>query len=349
MGCDPYLLGIDVSYHQGDVDFRQVAQSGMRFAVAKCTEGKDYIDPRFKDQADGAAGNWTKLVALDPDGDDELSIFRGSYHFARQDLRPEQGRSAGEIEGRWYASVLKAFGDYGQNCLPPALDWEKWAGTPSTNIEWIRGFLDVVETELGRRCMIYTGPNVWASTTGNSDAFVDRVLWEVKYRSSGSEPCSQPPRMLGDDGTHWPWEIWQWSGGGQWAYYGPVPGIPGAGVCDVNNFVGDEAALLALATPGTEPPPPPGTIIWPAPPDQLDLADLEGKTSLYTARVQGLLLAHGYGPDGLVDSGGLPDGRAGPKTEQYLREFKTLAGLQADTQMDWRTWRMLVERELHED
>lgn len=90
-------------------------------------------------------------------------------------------------------------------------------------------------------------------------------------------------------------------------------------------------------------------MIWPAPPDQLDLADLEGKTSLYTARVQGLLLAHGYGPDGLVDGSGLPDGRAGPKTEQYLREFKTLAGLASDTRVDWRTWRMLVERELHED
>jgi len=128
--------------------------------------------------------------------------------------------------------------------------------------------------------------------------------------------------------------MWQYSGGGSYAHHPPVPG---AGVVDVNRWHGtlDELKEFARAEPA---PPPPQDNTWPSPPPQVDLNTFRGTHSEYVARVQGLLLAHGYGPNGLVSSNGLPDGLMGNKTEQYLMNFKTMRRLPSDAVMDWATW-----------
>src|SRR5207342_1891362 len=41
------LPGIDVSRHQGTIDWSLVASSGTRFAFAKATEGRTYVDPMY--------------------------------------------------------------------------------------------------------------------------------------------------------------------------------------------------------------------------------------------------------------------------------------------------------------
>ncbi|MFN3444021.1 MAG: glycoside hydrolase family 25 protein, partial [Rhizobium rosettiformans] len=46
--------GIDVSKWNGDVDWRQVKKSGVSFVFIKATEGKDRIDPRFREYWEGA-------------------------------------------------------------------------------------------------------------------------------------------------------------------------------------------------------------------------------------------------------------------------------------------------------
>lgn len=338
------IYGVDVSRHQGDVNFADMsANSEMKFAIVKATEGKDYEDPQFRD-------NWSKLMALDPETKDGNTIIRGVYHFARMDLRPDQGRSAGELEARWLVQVLREVGGYGEGALPPALDWEKYGGTPATNVEWIRGFVDVVESELGRRPMIYTGPNVWYYTTNDSDAFVDYGLWEVKYNANGSDPQSNPPLMPRKDSRRrWCWKLWQWSGGGDFNYYQPqygdIPGVP-SGTADVNRFNGTMEELREMAildgnpTPPTPPTPDLGEAIMPL----VDLSTMG--TSSYvqlSAIVQGLLMGNGYGPDGLTDkSTGLPDGKAGSKTLQALRDFKVEHGLSQDTIMDPQTWWLMM-------
>ena len=44
------IKGIDVSHHQGNIDWKKVKKSrpNLAFVYVKCTEGKDYVDPRFK-------------------------------------------------------------------------------------------------------------------------------------------------------------------------------------------------------------------------------------------------------------------------------------------------------------
>lgn len=58
--------GIDVSAHQGVIDWTRVAGDNISFVYVKATEGGDFTDSRF-------AQNWT--------GAHEAGLDRGVYHF----------------------------------------------------------------------------------------------------------------------------------------------------------------------------------------------------------------------------------------------------------------------------
>jgi lysozyme len=60
------VRGIDVSNHQGDIDWSLVAGAGIRFAFIKATEGSDFRDARFR-------ANWNAA--------DAAGVARGAYHF----------------------------------------------------------------------------------------------------------------------------------------------------------------------------------------------------------------------------------------------------------------------------
>lgn len=64
------VRGIDVSAHNGDVDFREVRNDGYEFAFIKASEGVDFKDKKFRDnyRAAGRSG-----------------LMRGAYHFFRFD------------------------------------------------------------------------------------------------------------------------------------------------------------------------------------------------------------------------------------------------------------------------
>jgi GH25 family lysozyme M1 (1,4-beta-N-acetylmuramidase) len=337
------IQGLDVAHHQGNVNFEEVAADGFRFCICKATEGADYEDPRFRENMQKIA----ELRATTP------GFYGGAYHFARPDNRT--GRAGGETEGRWFSQVLNdVASEYGfslqENFLEPSLDFEKYSDSNGTdNIPWIEGFLEVLKGETGRDGMIYTGPNVWMYEVSNTTQFNDWPLWEVTYSSQGTNPDSNPIRMPKNepDEPYWDWTLWQWSGGGDYAYYyrqfGDIAGIP-SGIADVNRLNGGEERLRELAKAGGNlpPDPPVSPISWPRPPEQIDLNTQRGAYSDYTARVQGLLLAHGYGPNGLTGNNGLPDGLMGNKTEGYLHDFKSKHFLPVNTIVDWDTWWALV-------
>src|SRR5690625_8004605 len=48
------VMGIDVSSHQRDIDWQQVAADGYSFAYLKATEGSNFTDDRFQEKWDGA-------------------------------------------------------------------------------------------------------------------------------------------------------------------------------------------------------------------------------------------------------------------------------------------------------
>jgi GH25 family lysozyme M1 (1,4-beta-N-acetylmuramidase) len=336
------LLGIDVSQSQGTIDFAQVRGAGFCFCICKASEGADYQDPSF-------VGNLQRIRDLAPGA----PFYAGAYHFARPDHRT--GRSGGETEGKWFCKVLQATArslgiSLTQDFIEPVLDMETYDKSDSSdNVAWIDGFLGVVQSELGRTGMVYSGPNYWLSQVADSDKFAlaGVPLWQVKYNSRGGDPTQAAPPMITDTSkAQWLPSLWQWSGGGDFAYYGQQYGaIPGivSGVADIDRVMGDESLLHELAAANGSAASQPSAMSLPT----VDLRERRGRSSSTTARVQGLLLAHGYGPSGLVSkSTGRPDGISGSATETALSTFKSTVGLPADTIVDPATWQQLVTQGL---
>jgi GH25 family lysozyme M1 (1,4-beta-N-acetylmuramidase) len=217
------ISGIDVSHHQGECDFQAAYDSGQRFAIVKATEGRDYLDPRF-------AENWTKLLELDG------KMGRGAYMFARPDS--VGGAADGQAEAEDFCDVLKAVGGYDRGAGAPVIDYEKYSGQgTSANLQYIDACVKTIQDQLGRDPMIYTGDTIWGYQTGNSDAWTDLALWLVEY-SRADYPTSAMENLKWDR-----FAMWQWSGGGDFAYAEPVPGI---GQCDVNWWGGSQAEFEAF-------------------------------------------------------------------------------------------------------
>ena len=92
------IRGIDVSHHQGEIDWARVRSSGIEFAYIKATEGTDFKDPSF-------AKSWSAAGAA--------GIKRGAYHFFRL-----------ETPGDAQASNFIATIPNEVDALPPAIDLE---------------------------------------------------------------------------------------------------------------------------------------------------------------------------------------------------------------------------------
>ncbi len=229
------ITGIDISAHQGLINFDAVAAAGHQFVICKATEGREYVDGRF-------IRNWRELSR-------RTDLYRGAYHFARPDS--VGGAADGRAEAEDFCDALEALGGYGDGCLPPVLDFEKYSDDGAAeNVPWIRAWVDTVEARLGRTPMIYTGVNVWRYETGNSADFTDLPLWLVQYGTHAQPSLKTLPWKS--------WAFWQWSGGGRHAHAPRTDDM----VVDVNYFNGDAYDLAALArAPHFDPKPNPSKLL----------------------------------------------------------------------------------------
>jgi hypothetical protein len=103
----------------------------------------------------------------------------------------------------------------------------------------------------------------------------------------------------------------------------------------------DVTAFVAGLTPAPEPEQPPASSggIFPT----LVIATMTRGTVVQQLRAaQGLLLAHGFGPDGLVGADGRPDGLPGPKTEAAVEGFQAMRQLPVTGAVDDATWCSLL-------
>ncbi len=128
--------GIDVSAHQGAIDWEQVARDGITFAYIKATEGRDYTDERFEE-------NWR--------GAGEVGLDRGAYHFFTL-------CTPGIDQGRHFLDVAPPESD----ALAPAVDLElagNCAARPGASAVYAQldDFLEVVEGAWGQRVVLYVG------------------------------------------------------------------------------------------------------------------------------------------------------------------------------------------------
>jgi lysozyme len=205
-------LGIDVSHHNGVVDWTTVARSGVAFAFAKATEGERFRDHRF-------LANWPEMQAA--------GIVRGAYHFFRPAIDPE-------VQADNFCTTLDAAGGLGPDDLAPVVDVEEtplpneWSGlpTPVERAARLQRWLDRVRTRLKRDPIVYTGRSFWNRVLGGWKPGGEVQLWIAQWTAA-------PPQL--PTGGWSAWSFWQYSDSGA------VAGV--SGPVDVDRFNGDEAAL----------------------------------------------------------------------------------------------------------
>lgn len=130
------VRGIDISKHNGDIDFEQVAADSIDFVYIKATEGARWRDPKFTDNFDAAR---------------RAGLPVGVYHFFRFDVSGLQQAY----------NLLDAIKDRNPD-LPVAIDLEEWANSPDVNTESIVDHLTVMLDRLqadGIPVIIYTNKN----------------------------------------------------------------------------------------------------------------------------------------------------------------------------------------------
>jgi len=200
-----FIDGIDVSYHQGPIDWWQVAAAGKRFTFVRATAGTLTADTAYWTNRAGAAA---------------AGLAVGSYHFANPDTAPNDAGN----EASWFLqNSAIASGD-----LIPVLDFETSNGLdPAALTAWAQTWLAQVTAATGVRPIIYTTPNFWFSSMADTDWFARNgysVLWIANW-TTASQP-TVPAVGWGGAG----WTFWQHSS------QGSVPGI--SGPVDLDRFNG---------------------------------------------------------------------------------------------------------------
>lgn len=179
------LRGIDVSHHQGEIDWPAVAADDVAFAYLKASEGGDHRDRRF-------AANWNAARAA--------GIATGAYHFFTL-CRPGADQAWNFI-----ASVPDA-----PDALPPAVDLEfggncgRVPGGAQMRRE-LDAYLVQVESAYSKPALLYVTPEFLAAYRDHLPA---RALWRRSI-----------VRAPGDASA---WALWQYHNRGRVAgIEGPV-------------------------------------------------------------------------------------------------------------------------------
>lgn len=173
------IVGVDVSNHQGKIDWEALAASDVTFAYIKASEGGNFRDKSF-------ARNWSEAK--------RVGIRRGAYHFFTL-CKP-----AAEQAQNFIDTVPKE-----PDALPPVVDAEHMGPcaatpTPSDHVAMLGEFLDALETHFGHRPLIYT-------TAEFDSAMLDGALAGERF---WARSLLIPPLFRADQ-----WVIWQYHNRGR--------------------------------------------------------------------------------------------------------------------------------------
>lgn len=128
------VRGIDISHHQGAIDWSAIRQARVRFVYMKATEGGDHVDTRF-------AENWRAAG--------RAGIARGAYHFFTL-CRP------GTAQAHNFMRVAPKDAE----AMPPAVDLEfggncKARPAKAAFLKELDAFLRAVEGHYGKKPILY--------------------------------------------------------------------------------------------------------------------------------------------------------------------------------------------------
>ena len=168
------VRGIDVSHHQGKIDWAAVARANISFAYIKATEGQNLVDDRF-------TANWQDAT--------QAGVTRGAYHFFTF-------CSAGLAQADNFITHVPV----AAASLPPAVDVE-FAGNcenpPNRRAirQELHALLEALARRYGRTPMIYI--SITASWLIIDDTFTQYPIWIRNLYA--------PPWLMGTRR----WTLWQ--------------------------------------------------------------------------------------------------------------------------------------------
>lgn len=208
--------GIDISSHQGNVDWAAVAPH-IDFSVAKATEGTYYTSPYYWGQNAGAVSH---------------GLIHGAYHFAipndsggaaQADFFVRHGGGHPAASKTLPGSLDIEYNPYGPEC---------YGLSQSQMRTWIRDFADEYAFDTGVFPIVYTTADWWDTCTGDllglgaTDVTFGATdpLWVANYSPTAGP---MPTGYLS-------YAIWQYAAAGR------QPG-------DQDFYNGPYASLLALA------------------------------------------------------------------------------------------------------
>lgn len=187
------VLGVDVSAHQGEIDWEQVRDAGMEFAIIRIgyrgyTSGGLYADEYAQANLEGAQ---------------EAGLKVGVYFYSQAINATEAA-----LEAAYCIQFLK---DYELD-LPVVYDWEyvnSEARTANmdepTLMACTKTFCDAIR-DAGYQPMVYFNPHL-AENLLNLEELLEYPFWLAMY----------------SDRMTWPYAVEMW----QYTASGSVPGIPG--------------------------------------------------------------------------------------------------------------------------
>lgn len=171
------VRGVDVSHHQGEINWKLLSQQGIAFAYLKATEGSNFVDENFIKNLSDAS---------------ETALRIGAYHFFSYD-------SCGAAQYENFISVVPLR----KNMLPPVVDVEfygdKEENLPDrkkTKME-LKILLQLLEERYQMKPVIYTTDRVYDLYL--IDDFYENDIW---IRNIFTEPTLADGR---------PWKFWQYT------------------------------------------------------------------------------------------------------------------------------------------
>jgi GH25 family lysozyme M1 (1,4-beta-N-acetylmuramidase) len=185
-----FALGIDVTEHHGEIDWRRLAGGGIAFGFALASRGDDGVDKHF-------SRHWQAMK--------EARVLRGALHY----FQPSRNaRSQAE-------QFLRCVGQFEAGDLPPAIrlksvrtvtgleEWDalKRADRVGRVLEW----LTAVEESCHIRPIVFTTPGFVRDHLQDHRALTAYPLWISDYGRS-----EQPSLPAGWDR----WTLWRYAESG---------------------------------------------------------------------------------------------------------------------------------------
>ena len=173
------IVGLDISHHQGNINWNEINKNEIKFVYLKATEGGDWVDKKF-------LSHWRSAKQYD--------IKVGAYHFYRI-------CKTGKEQANNFIKTVPI-----ENALAPVVDLEYLGNCKTVKsrrdiIHEIEDFLHIVGNHYAKDPIIYTTYEFYNEYVEGE--FLDKKIWIRDIF------CS--PKKLDGRG----WVIWQFTNRGR--------------------------------------------------------------------------------------------------------------------------------------